>query len=48
VLTGYGFQSDPNLENVEIFRDVKAFLRDDEGLVDEEISKESEQGEEPR
>ena len=48
VLTGYGFQSDPNLENVEIFRDVKAFLRDDEGIVEEEVRKETEEREEPR
>lgn len=45
VLTGYGFQSDPNLENVEIFRDVKAFLRDDEGIVDEEVKKETDERE---
>jgi LPS export ABC transporter protein LptC len=43
VLTGYGFQSDPNLENVEIFRDVKAFLRDDEGVVEGEVRKETEE-----
>ncbi len=48
VLTGYGFQSDPNLENVEIFRDVRAFLRDDEGIVEEEVKKETEEREEPR
>lgn len=48
VLTGYGFQSDPNLENVEIFRDVKAFLRDDEGIVDEEVKKETEEKGEPQ
>lgn len=48
VLTGYGFQSDPNLENVEIFRDVKAFLRDDEGIVDEEVKKETEERGEPK
>lgn len=40
VLTGYGFQSDPELENVEIQRDVKAFLRDDKGVVEEEVKKE--------
>ncbi len=48
VLTGYGFQSDPNLENVEIFRDVRAFLRDDEGIVEDEVKKETEEREEPR
>jgi LPS export ABC transporter protein LptC len=46
VLTGYGFRSDPNLENVEIMKDVKAYLRDDEGLVDEEVRKETDGGEE--
>lgn len=45
ILTGYGFQSDPNLENVEIFRDVKMFLRDEEGFVDEEVKKETEERE---
>lgn len=40
VLTGYGFQSDPELKNVEINRDVKAYLRDEEGLVEDEIKKE--------
>ena len=42
ILTGYGFKSDPDLKNVEIMRDVKAFLRDDEGVVDEEVRKETE------
>ena len=46
ILTGYGFRSDPDLKNVEIMKDVKAFLRDDEGLVDEEVKKETEGGEE--
>ncbi len=44
ILTGYGFRSDPNLENVEIMKDVKAYLRDDEGLVDEEVRKETDEG----
>jgi LPS export ABC transporter protein LptC len=48
VLTGYGFRSDPNLENVEIFRDVKALLRDDEGIVEEEVKRETDEREEPR
>ena len=47
ILTGYGFRSDPDLENVEIMKDVKAFLRDDEGLVDEEVKKETDEGEGP-
>ncbi|MBN1163920.1 MAG: LPS export ABC transporter periplasmic protein LptC [Candidatus Krumholzibacteriota bacterium] len=42
ILTGYGFQGYPELKNVDIKRDVKAYLRDDEGLVDEEIKKDSE------
>jgi LPS export ABC transporter protein LptC len=46
VLTGYGFQSDPELENVEIKRDVKAYLRDDEGFVGEEVRKDRIGGEE--
>lgn len=41
ILTGYGFRSDPNLGNVEIMKDVKAFLKDDEGLVEGEIERES-------
>ena len=48
VLTGYGFRSDPNLQNVEILKDVKAYLRDDEGLVDEEVRKETDGVEEDR
>ncbi len=40
VLTGYGFLSDPELENVEIQRDVKVYLRDNEGYVEEEVKKE--------
>ena len=41
ILTGYGFRSDPDLKNVEIMKDVKAFLRDDEGLVEDEVEKET-------
>ena len=48
ILTGYGFRSDPDLENVEIMKDVKAYLKDDEGLVDEEVKKETEDVEEER
>lgn len=48
ILTGYGFRSDPDLENVEIMKDVKAYLKDDEGLVDEEVKKETEDAEEER
>lgn len=40
ILTGYGFRSDPELQNVTIHRDVEAFLRDDEGRVEDEIGKE--------
>jgi LPS export ABC transporter protein LptC len=48
VLTGYGFRSDPDLKNVEIMKDVKAFLRDEEGFVEEEVKKETDGGEEQR
>ena len=48
ILTGYGFKSDPDLKNVEIMKDVKAYLRDDEGLVEEEVEKETDTGEEER
>ena len=37
VLTGYGLRGDPELRNVEIQRNVKAYLRDDEGLLRQEI-----------
>jgi len=37
VLTGYGLRGDPELRNVEIQRDVKAYLRDDNGLLRQEI-----------
>lgn len=40
ILTGYGFRSDPELQNVTIHRDVEAFLRDDGGMVDDEVRKE--------
>jgi LPS export ABC transporter protein LptC len=42
VLTGYGFTGYPELKNVDIKRDVRAYLRDDEGLVDDEILRERE------
>ncbi len=48
ILTGYGFRSDPDLRNVEIMKDVRAYLRDDEGLVDEEVEKETEDAEEEK
>ena len=48
ILTGYGFRSDPDLKNVEIMKDVKAFIRDEEGLVEEEVKKETDGGEEQR
>jgi LPS export ABC transporter protein LptC len=41
ILTGYGLRSDPELAKVEIQRDIKAYLTDDEGIVDEEVRKES-------
>jgi LPS export ABC transporter protein LptC len=42
VLTGYGFQGYPELKNVDIKRDVRAYLRDEEGLIDQEVEKEKE------
>jgi len=39
VLTGYGLRGDPDLKNVEIQRDVKAYLRDDEGFFKQELRK---------
>jgi LPS export ABC transporter protein LptC len=42
VLTGYGFQGYPELKNVDIKRDVRAYLRDEEGLIDREVQKEKE------
>lgn len=40
VLTGYGFRSDPDLENVTIQRDVEVYLRDEEGVVEDEVERE--------
>ncbi len=40
ILTGYGFRSDPELQNVTIQRDVEAFLRDDKGVVEDEVLRE--------
>ena len=42
ILTGYGFQGYPELKNVDIKRDVRAYLRDEEGLIDDEVKKEKE------
>jgi LPS export ABC transporter protein LptC len=42
ILTGYGFQGYPELKNVDIKRDVRAFLRDEEGVIDREVRKEKE------
>jgi LPS export ABC transporter protein LptC len=42
VLTGYGFQGYPELKNVDIKRDVRAYLRDEAGLIDGEVKKEKE------
>ena len=41
VLTGYGLRGDPALRDIEIQRNVKAFLRDGEGVLQEEISKDA-------
>ena len=40
VLTGYGFESDPELRDWVIKQDVHAFLKDEEGIVNEEVKKE--------
>ncbi|MBN2070631.1 MAG: LPS export ABC transporter periplasmic protein LptC [Candidatus Krumholzibacteriota bacterium] len=40
ILTGYGFQGYPELKNIDIKRDVKAYLRDEEGLVENEVDRE--------
>ena len=42
VLTGYGFRSDPELSDVVIERDVKAYLRDEGGVVLDELEEERE------
>jgi len=44
VLTGYGLRGDPELRNVEIQRDVKAYLRDDDGLLRQEIDGDARSG----
>lgn len=44
VLTGYGLRGDPGLRNVEIKRDVKAYLRDQDGLLREEIDRDANPG----
>jgi LPS export ABC transporter protein LptC len=44
VLTGYGLRGDPGLRDVEIKRDVKAYLRDEDGLLKEEIDKDAKSG----
>lgn len=44
VLTGYGLRADPDLKNVEIQRDVKAYLRDSEGIINQEIQKDAKPG----
>ena len=40
VLTGYGFEGYPELKNIDIKRDVRAYLRDEDGVVGEEMDKE--------
>lgn len=42
VLTGYGFEGYPELNNVNIKRDVRAYLRDEEGTIEREVEKEKE------
>ena len=41
ILTGYGLRGDPGLRDVEIKRDVKAYLRDEDGALREEIEKDA-------
>ena len=43
---GYGFRGYPELRNIDIKRDVKAYLRDEDGLVGDEVEKEQKDGEE--
>jgi LPS export ABC transporter protein LptC len=44
VLTGYGLRGDPGLRDVEIKRDVKAYLRDEDGQLRGEFEKEGGSG----
>jgi LPS export ABC transporter protein LptC len=37
VLTGYGLRGDPELKNIEIQRNVKAYVRDEGGALKEEL-----------
>ena len=39
--TGYGFQGYPELRNIDIKRSVKAYLRDEEGLVGQQLENET-------
>ncbi len=43
ILTGYGFRSDPELASVEIERDVQVYLRDEEGVMREELRMDAEE-----
>jgi hypothetical protein len=45
VFTGYGFRGDPELRDVEILRDIKAYLRDEDGALRGEIEREGSAGE---
>ncbi|HEY5133253.1 MAG TPA: LPS export ABC transporter periplasmic protein LptC [Candidatus Krumholzibacteriaceae bacterium] len=44
VLTGYGLRADTGLRDVEIQRNVKGFLRDENGFLQEEIKKDESTG----
>lgn len=44
ILTGYGLRGDPGLRDVEIKRNVKAYLRDQNGLLKEEIERDANSG----
>lgn len=37
IVTGYGFESDPQLEHFHLAREVQAEVRDEEGAVDKEV-----------
>jgi len=40
-LSGFGFQGYPELKNIDIKKSVKAYLRDEEGVVGEQLDKEA-------
>jgi len=44
VLTGYGLRGDPELKNIEIQRNVKAYVGDEGGMLREELKKDEATG----